>query len=861
VARDTERPSQDAVQRLFELTVDMLGTSVDGYFTELNPAWERWLGWTREELMAKPFISFVHPDDVAATQGRSATFADPDSEAVVTFENRYRTRSGDYRFLHWTTVAVDGVLYFAAKDVTDRKVDAAASEEAEQLIRNSEALHRTLTGNLPDTTVFLLDHDLRILIADGDAIRRLGFLDATMFRGRRVAELYAEVPEQVLQLCLENYNAALTGERRAFQFTSEGVTFAVEAVPVRATDDTVESLLVVARDVSERTRAAEQLARRARQQNAVAALGRFALGSHDLAELMTEAVTAATFTLGVDLGRVLELDEESERLSMVASVGMGGGFAPIEGLPLNLKESEGAGHTLRTGEPSIVEDLATETRFTPSPTLLQLGVVSSLSVAIEGHDQPFGVLNVNAREAHDFSEDEVEFLTAIATLIIIAVERDRGEQVTRHAALHDPLTGLPNRTLALDRLAQALARRRRERIDVAVFVLDLDGFKLINDSLGHAAGDEVLLALSPRLTAAVRTTDTVARLGGDEFVVICPDVDAALGATDVAQRLAAAITRPLSLDSGEHFFTVSVGGTLAASKDDTPESLLGDADAAMYRAKARGRGGYELFDEAMRTSLIARVRLETELRHALTHGELEVYYQPVIDLASGRPVSTEALVRWQHPERGLIPPLDFIPIAEETGLIAMLGLQVLETACRQTALWQRDVDPAIGVSVNVSGRQVLNPLFPEQVAAAAAHSGLRPGTLALEITETVIMEEADSPATVLDSFQAHGLSLVLDDFGTGYSSLSRLKRFPLDVLKIDRSFVAGVDCNTDDHAIVKATIDMAHAVGLTVVAEGVETSEQEDCLRDLGCDRAQGYLYARPQPAAAITEMLGAALR
>ena len=221
----------------------------------------------------------------------------------------------------------------------------------------------------------------------------------------------------------------------------------------------------------------------------------------------------------------------------------------------------------------------------------KLGVVSSLSVAIEGHDEPFGVLNVNAREPRDFSEDEVEFLTAIATLIIIAVERDRGEQVTRHAALHDPLTGLPNRTLALDRLAQALARRRRERIDVAVFVLDVDGFKLINDSLGHAAGDEVLLALAPRLTAAVRTTDTVARLGGDEFVVICPDVDAARGATDVAERLAAAVTRPLSLDSGEHFFTVSVGGTLAGDASSTPRSrCCGDADAAMYRAKARGRG-------------------------------------------------------------------------------------------------------------------------------------------------------------------------------------------------------------------------------------------------------------------------------
>ncbi|MEA2135344.1 MAG: hypothetical protein QOC68_3253 [Solirubrobacteraceae bacterium] len=860
MTRDDERPSGNAVQRLYELSLDMLGTSRDGYFTELNPAWERCLGWTPEELMAEPFISFVHPDDVDATRARPTSLATPD-DAVVTFENRYRTRDGDYRALSWTTVAVDGALYFAARDVTEARAGEAERREAERLIRDSESLHRTLTSNLPDTTVFLLDHELRVLIADGEAIQRLGFLDATMFRGRKVADLYAEVPEEVLKLCLDNYRAALLGERRSFEFESDGVTFAVQAVPVRSEDESIDSLLVVARDISERTRTARQLARRARQQNAVAALGRFALGSHDLGELMTEAVRTATATLGVDVGRVLELDDAGARLSLVAAVGFPDGSIGSRPMPLSVSESESAAHTLRTDEPTIVEDVATETRFEPSATLAALGVVSSLSVPIETHDQPFGVLNVNSLEPHAFTEDEVAFLTAVATLIIIAVERDRDEQVTRHAALHDPLTGLPNRTLTLDRLAQALARRQRERIDVAVFVLDIDGFKLINDSLGHAAGDEVLLALAPRLNAAVRATDTVARLGGDEFVVICPDVDAVRGATDVAARLAAAVTRPMVLSSGEHFFTVSTGGTLATSVQDTPESLLGDADAAMYRAKARGRGRYELYDEAMRTTLMARVRIETELRRALDRDELVVYYQPVIDLATGRPVSTEALVRWQHPERGLVGPLEFIPIAEETGLIAMLGLRVLEHACRQTAAWQRDIDPTLGVSVNVSGRQALNPLLPAQVAAIAEQTGLRPGTLALEITETVLMEEADSPATVFDSLRQYGLSLVLDDFGTGYSSLSRLKRFPLDVLKVDRSFVSGMDANPDDRAIVKATIDMAHAVGLTVVGEGVETREQEQHLRGFGCDRAQGFLYARPQPADAIGNLLAAALR
>jgi diguanylate cyclase (GGDEF)-like protein/PAS domain S-box-containing protein len=853
VPRNAERPSADSIQRLFELSIDMLGTvSAEGYFTRLNPAWEGTLGWTRAELLAEPFLSFVHPDDVEATMQHAVRLAGPGGPTVGGFENRYRTRDGGYRTIEWAGLAEEGVYYFAAKDVTER-------HEADLLSHHSEALLRTLTANLPDTSVFLIDHDLRILIADGEMIRQLTWLDESMFRGRKVTELYTEVPPEVLALSLEHYRAALAGEPGAFEFLSEGLTFAIQALPVRADDDTIESALVIVRDVTERTRAEEQIARRARQQSAVAELGRFALESHDLSELMARAVTTATATLGVDVGGVLELDDAERCLTLVAGVGLPVGAVGTYGVAID--ESADAGYTLQTGEPTIVEDMATESRFEAHPTLHGLGVVSSLSVPIGSRDEPFGVLNVHAREPRSFSDDEVAFLTAVATLVIIAVERHRKEQLTRHAALHDPLTGLPNRALALDRLAHALARRRRERIDVAVFVLDLDRFKTINDSFGHAAGDEVLLALAPRLTAAVRVTDTVARLGGDEFVVICPDVDVGRGVTEIAERLAAAVTRPLVLESGEHFFTVSTGIALAATSNDTPASLLGAADAAVYRAKEHGRGHYELFDEAMRTSAMARVRTEAELRRALDRGELEVFYQPVIDLATGRPVATEALVRWAHPERGIVSPLEFISIAEESGLIAELGLQVLEQACAQTAAWQRRLDPAICVSVNVSGRQAGNPMFPAQAAAIAERNGLRAGTLALEITETVLMEEADLPDTVIDTFAEQGLTLALDDFGTGYSSLSRLKRFRLDVLKIDRSFVAGIERNIDDRAIVKATIDMAHAVGLTVVAEGVETREQAETLRGFGCDRAQGFLYARPQPAAAITDLLAAASR
>jgi diguanylate cyclase (GGDEF)-like protein/PAS domain S-box-containing protein len=827
----------------------------DGSILYVNQSGLRMLGYEADELIGRDSHATLHHNSAdhtagpvtdaqrAVVRGTGATY-----EAA---EERFRRKDGSMLAVVYSSSPAQ-LESGTGNVVIFRDVSAQRATR-----RRSEALHQTVIASLPDISVFLLDHDLRVLLAEGQASSRLTWFDEDKFIGRKMTELYVDVPKDLLDLSIENYRAALQGERRAFEFDSEGLTFAVQALPIRAEDGSVESALVVSSDNTERTRAARQLARHARQQNAIAELGRFALESHALGMLMTVAVACATDTLDVDMAAVAQLDETGETLTLVAAVDIP--EPVLSNRQTAVADSPIAEHILRTGEPVIIGDSATQTRLALSPTMLELGIVSSVSVPIHGHDQLFGILSVHAREHRTFSEDEVAFLTAVATLITVAVERNREERATRHQALHDPLTGLPNRTLAVDRLAHALTRRRRDGIDVVVFALDLDGFKNINDSLGHAAGDDVLRALAPRLTAAVRPSDTVARLGGDEFLVICIAADAARQATKVADRLATAINRPLALYSGEHYFTASIGITLAG-QEDTPESLLRDADAAMYRAKRRGRGRYELFDQAMRTEVVVRMRTETELRGALNGGELQVWYQPVVDLASGRPVSTEALVRWAHPERGLIAPLEFIHVAEEIGLIAKLGLHVLEHACRQTAAWQQQFDTVLGVSVNVSGRQVTDSQFPAQAANIAERSGLRTGTLALEITESVLMEEVDSPAAILGAMQEHGVSLALDDFGTGYSSLSRLKRFPLDVLKIDRSFVSGADSNADDRAIVKATIDMAHAIGLKVVAEGVETHEQEHHLRAFGCDRAQGYLYARPQPAQAIANMLAAAL-
>ncbi|MCW3069920.1 MAG: hypothetical protein JWL67_2545 [Solirubrobacterales bacterium] len=599
----------------------------------------------------------------------------------------------------------------------------------------------------------------------------------------------------------------------------------------------------------------QQIAQHARQHDSVARLGQVALREGDLDTLLDEVVAAVAGTLDVELCGVLKLREEEQMLDVVSIVGFVGDQAP---LPAGTGTQ--AGYALRTHEPVVAEDLHTETRF-DATSLLAQGMVSGMNAPIEGHERPYGVLTAHTVHRRSFSADDVNFLVAVANVLSAAVERHRKEEITRHAALHDPLTGLPNRALALDRLDLALARRRREGIDVAMLMLDLDRFKIINDSLGHAVGDDLLLALASRLRESVRPSDTVARLSGDEFVVVCERPAGVRHVVSLAERIAAAVGQPFKLASGEHFLTASIGIVMAEGPEDTSASLLRDADAAMYRAKQRGPGRYELFDATVRAQVLARLRTETELREALDCDRLRVYYQPIVDLQSGRPVATEALVRWEHPRRGLISPLDFVPIAEETGLIIELGRHVLETACEQATVWQRRFDTPLQMFVNVSGCQLANPLFPAEVGDIAARCGMLPGTLGLEVTESVLIDETDGSMAVLSDLERRGLRLVLDDFGTGYSSLSYLRHFPLDGVKVDRSFTDHLGSSRPDAAIMKAIVEMCGVLGLAVIAEGVESDSQLRQLRSLGCTQVQGYLLCHPQPAEEIGEFLEARLR
>lgn len=438
-------------------------------------------------------------------------------------------------------------------------------------------------------------------------------------------------------------------------------------------------------------------------------------------------------------------------------------------------------------------------------------------------------------------------------------ERNRAEEELVRQALHDPLTGLANRTLFMDRLNLALARSDRRPGSLAVLFLDLDRFKLINDSLGHGVGDQVLRTMAERLQAVLRSADTASRFGGDEFLILCEDLASEEEATRVAHRVARAVAQPIAMDQGEVVVTTSIGIALPRFSADRAEDLVSMADAAVYRAKEGGRARHELYDHRMRVRAVKRLTMENELRRAIDLGQLRVYYQPLVDISDGqRVLALEALVRWEHPQRGLLGPSEFIPVAEETGLILPLGAWVLEEVCQQWSRWQSMGSGAspVRMAVNISTRQLSRPRFDESVQRALADAGMEPVNLSLEITESVFMEPSPSIHAMLGSLREVGVRFAIDDFGTGYSSLGYLKHIKVDALKVDRSFVSGLGSHPDDTAIVTAIVSLAHALGLSAVAEGIETAKQFELVQFLGCDLAQGYYFSRPQPAEAIGEML-----
>ena len=847
---ETERRFRDIAENV--RAVFWIRNATTGDVLYVSPSYEEIWGRSAEALLrdGRAWLDAIHPDD-----RQRIVRAALEDEVSDAYDAEYRIirPDGTVRWIHdraftlRDSVERAEVVTGMAEDVTERRETEAALAEARE--RSRAAFLNAPTGS----GIFAVRHGQPgpVLEVNPAFCAMLGYPEAQLIG---VEPQLVTGPFEVS----ENWRRLVAGETE---------TYSVERTLTRADgreiwcrlqvslirDGEGEPLYGVAQveDVSA-TRRSEA------QQAAVARLSHRALEGVGIHQLMDDAATTVREILGTAVAGVLEHDPEHDVLLGRVIDGIPDGLRPAAREPV-----AGATHmkvALEQREPVMVEDWHSEDRFEVSAVVKALGARSTVSVPIEGPQGAWGVLSTHSREQRSFAPDEVSFVQAIANVLGAAIQRWVVEEDTRHRALHDPLTGLPNRTLFMDRLAHALARRERGGGLVAVLFMDLDHFKVINDSLGHEVGDRLLHAFAPRLEQALRPSDTVARFGGDEFVVLCEDLHGEADAILLAERILATLETPFEIETHELFTSATIGVALAR-ETPTPEALIRDADAAMYRAKARGRGRYELFDQAMRERVSERLRIENALRRALSDGGLELHFQPIVALEDRAIVGAEALLRWNDSERGWISPADFISIAEESGLIVPVGEWVLAEATRLALGWPvaGDSNGPARLAVNLSARQVAHPAFCQRLEEALQRSGLPPDRLSLEITESILVDGAEAAMQAMRQLKDLGVRLALDDFGTGYSSLSYLNRLPIDVLKLDRSFIAPL--REDSHAttaIVSGMVTMAEALGMTVVAEGVEEVSQAERLRALGCDYAQGFLFARPLPPAELEELLRA---
>jgi diguanylate cyclase (GGDEF)-like protein/PAS domain S-box-containing protein len=705
----------------------------------------------------------------------------------------------------------------------------------------SDAWYRSLLTNISDT-VSICDADTRLLYTTGAANQVLGYSEA-FWTGSLPIELVH--PDDRARI-IDAWQASLRQPRQEVATevrmrAADGTWQDISVTGVNLLDDpSVGGIVITSRNITA-LRRAERLA-----SSQAAVLELIARG-----EPMSTVAAACIRLLeenGVSGAASIYL-LEGERLELRS----GRAPASVQGWvrePVRTPDRSLCDAAISTRAAVIVEDLTVADVHEDLRAIVEEeGIRSawSLPIASIATGDPVGSLSVLDVTTRVPSSLERQVADAACSLIAIALERERTEARLAHQALHDALTGLPNRALLVDRMDQALARRVRAETDVALLFCDIDRFKVINDSLGHNVGDQLLVAFAERLRSVIAPGDTIARFGGDEFVVLLEDLDSDDQPIHVAEELAATLERPFLLPAGkEVYLTVSIGLARAADHP-TADDWLRDADAAMYRAKEEGRNRLAQFDTEMRDAAVARLQVEHDLRRAVDRGELVVHYQPVVDLRSGRIVGVEALVRWQHPERGLLSPNEFIAVAEDIGTIGDLGRHVLEVAVASCASIASTRDRPFQLGVNISARQLTSGGLDRLVAATLARFDWPAEALLLEITETALIHGVRGPIQEMSRLQELGVSLAIDDFGTGYSSLARLGHLPVDQVKIDQSFVAAIDRPEDRlERIVDAVIAIAGALDHRTTAEGVETQSQLDYLRRMRCDFAQGYLFSKP---------------
>lgn len=773
------------------------------------------------------------------------------------------------------------------RDLLHQTTAVTEHRQGKEALLKSEGYFRLLVESVKNYAIFMLDPQGRVASWNAGAQSIKGYR-AEEILGQHFSCFYPEEdialakPEQELHLC----QAVGRIEDEGWRIRKDGSQFWANVV-ITALRDEAGSLCgfaKVTRDITERKQAEADLRQQLERERLVSEIAQHIRQSLSLEEILDTTVSDIRQFLACDRTFIYRFNPDWSGVVLVESVAPG--WPSILGA--TVQDSyfvETTGQELyKQGRVQVTADTYTaglsECHF---DLLAQLQIRANLVVPILQEEHLWGLLVSNqCAIPRQWQQHEITLLKQLATHVGIAIqqaelyqqaktelaERQRAEEQLLHNAFYDALTGLPNRALFLDRLRRVAERaKRRKRHLFAVLFLDVDRFKLVNDSLGREIGDQLLVVLAQRLEACLRPGDTVARLGGDEFAVLLDDIKNFSAATYISERIQAALTSSFNLSAQEVFITVSIGIALssgapgAAKLYKQPEDLLSDADIAMSRAKAQGQGHHQLFDPAMHEQAVARLQLETELRQAVERQEFQLHYQPIVSLATGKITGFEALVRWQHPTRGLLFPAEFIPMAEQTGLIIPIGSWVLQEACHQTRLWQvqsilgcrngpSSATVPLSISVNLSVKQFSQPALVEEVEQILDNSGLEAHSLKLEITESLLVENAEAATALLLQLRALGVELQMDDFGTGYSSLSHLHRFPFNTLKIDRSFVSQLDTseknNSEAAPIVQTIVTLAHTLGMSVTAEGIETETQLAQLRVLGCNYGQGYIFSKP---------------
>jgi diguanylate cyclase (GGDEF)-like protein/PAS domain S-box-containing protein len=730
----------------------------------------------------------------------------------------------------------------------------AENEQTHHALEEHEARTRAILGASLDAIIAIDSNDV-IIDWNARAEQTFGWpRDEAL--GRSLAETI--IPERFrdrhnagLKRSLDNGPAVLIGRRvELVGLHRDGHEFPIEISIARMSAAGASCFSAYVRDISERKAAVDKINRDYHAQRVLAELLETSMRPDPFEQRLQSALELILSTPWLSLqgsGSIFLADAASGSLHMAARHGLS---AAIE----QSCETVAIGHCLcgraAATQEMLFVDCVDERHDTDYPGMLAHGHYCA-PILFDG--TLLGVLNLYVDAHHRQTPEELQFITAAAHAVAGMIRRHQAEQELRHHAYHDGLTGMPNRILFMDRLEQCLHHcERHPEVHCAVLYLDIDRFKTINDSLGHTLGDQLLLEVAGRVRACMRPADTVARMGGDEFTILLENVAEPVDAMRVSDRLHAALQPPVLLEGREIFVSASIG-IAVAPKGCNATDLLRNADTAMYRAKSTGTGQTALFDEHMHLRAVAQLTLESKLRRAVERAELRVHYQPIVEARTGEVLGFEALVRWAHPERGLISPVEFIPLAEETGLINDIGHWVLVEACRQLQAWRRAFPqrPGLYMSVNLSARQFQQPNLVERIDEAIAAAGVEPRYLALEITESVLLHNRETAHRTLLELKARGLHLHVDDFGTGYSSLSYLQNFPFDALKIDRAFVNRLTPGVEEMEMVSTIIAIARNFNMSVIAEGVENDGQVARLIALGCRKVQGFHFSPPLPASA----------